>query len=66
MDRETADEIKGAFDDIAALLRADIRLMIEGVHAMSEHIGRIEQCLDRIELRLDRMTREPFHQENLS
>jgi hypothetical protein len=66
MDRETADEIKRAFDDVAALLRADIHLMIEGVRVMSERIGRIEKCLDRIELRLDRLAPEPFHQENLS
>jgi hypothetical protein len=66
MDEETADEIKRGFDDVAALLRADIHLMIEGVRVMSERIGRVEKCLDRIELRLDRLAPEPIHEDNLS
>ena len=55
MDSETAADIKRHFNVVAEGLRADIRLVIEGVAANTDGLERVETRLDRVEIRLDRV-----------
>ena len=55
MDSETAADIKRHFNAVAEGLRADIRLVIEGVTANTDRLERVETRLDRVEIRLDRV-----------
>lgn len=55
MDSETAAEIKRHFNVVAEGLRADIRVVIEGLGANTDGLGRVETRLDRVEVRLDRV-----------
>jgi hypothetical protein len=58
MDSETAAEIKRHFNVVAEGLRADIRVVIEGLGANTDRLGRVETRLDRVEVRLDGMETE--------
>ena len=55
MDSETAADIKRHLNVVAEGLRADIRLVIEGVAANTDGLERVETRLDRVEVRLDRV-----------
>jgi archaellum component FlaC len=55
MDSETAAEIKRHFNVVAKGLRADIRVVIEGLAANTDRLERVETRLDRVDVRLDRI-----------
>ena len=55
MDYETAAEIKRHFNVVAEGLRADIRVVIEGLAANTDRLERVETRLDRVDVRLDRV-----------
>ena len=55
MDTETVEEVKRHFNVVAEGLRADIRVVIEGVSANTDRLERVEVRLDRVEVRLDRV-----------
>ena len=55
MDSETAVEIKRHFNVVAEGLGADIHMVIEGLAANTDRLGRVETRLDRVEVRLDRV-----------
>jgi hypothetical protein len=55
MDSEIAEDIKRHFNVVAEGLRADIRLVVEGLGANTDRLERVEVRLDRIEVRLDRV-----------
>jgi archaellum component FlaC len=52
MDTETVEEVKRHFNVVAEGLRADIRVVIEGVSANTDRLERVEVRLDRVEGRL--------------
>ena len=58
MDHETAAEIKQHFNVVAEGLRADIRVVIEGLAANTDRLERVETRLDGIEVRLEGMQTE--------
>jgi hypothetical protein len=53
MDHETAAEIKRHFNVVAEGMRADIRVVIEGLAASTDRLERVETRLDGIEVRLE-------------
>ena len=55
MDIETAEEVKRHFNVVAEALRADIRIVIEGLSANTERLDGVEVRLDRVEGRLERV-----------
>jgi archaellum component FlaC len=55
MDSETAEEVKRHFNVVAEALRADIRIVIEGLSANTERLDGVEVRLDRVEGRLERV-----------
>jgi archaellum component FlaC len=55
MDLETAAEIKRHFNVVAEGLRADIRVVIEGLAANTDRLEKVETRLDRVDVRLDRV-----------
>jgi predicted nucleic acid-binding Zn-ribbon protein len=55
MDRETVQEIKRHFNVVAEALRADIRVVIEGLTANTDRLERVEVRLTAVETRLDRV-----------
>jgi hypothetical protein len=55
MDHETAEEIKRHFSGIAEGLRADIRIVIEGLSANTDRLDGVDGRLERIDGRLDRV-----------
>ena len=55
MDSGTAEEVKRHFNVVAEALRADIRIVIEGLSANTERLDGVEVRLDRVEGRLERV-----------
>ena len=53
MDSETAEEVKRHFNVVAEALRADIRIVIEGLSANTERLDGVEVRLERVEIRLN-------------
>ena len=58
MDSETAEEVKRHFNVVAEALRADIRIVIEGLSANTERLDGVEVRLDRVEGRLNGVENE--------